>query len=211
MPGPTVRDPDASGSSPSRAFSSVVLPEPLRPRIAIGDRAPHPCHHVAASPCRRELETQLPRGPRLLDALEPAELLGGGLLDVLRLLLLAALAVATVLPLPHAASLLLEAPALGLVPGVGLLVPRSPRLALCGVVAPAAGVDARPPRLGLELDHRRHPLEEGPVVRDRHDSAAVRVDEALEQLERGEVEVVGRLVEQEHVGVRGQDRLQPTA
>ena len=54
----------------------------------------------------------------------------------------------------------------------------------------------------------RHPLEERAVVRHDHEPAAVTIEEPLEQLEPGEVEVVRRLVEQEHVGVGGEDRLE---
>ena len=45
-------------------------------------------------------------------------------------------------------------------------------------------------------------------MRDGDDAAAVRGEEALQQLEPGEVEVVGRLVEQEHVGIGREDRLE---
>ena len=43
---------------------------------------------------------------------------------------------------------------------------------------------------------------------DRDEATTVAVEEALEELEPGEVEVVRRLVEQEHVGVGGQDGLE---
>ncbi len=45
-------------------------------------------------------------------------------------------------------------------------------------------------------------------MRDGDDAAAVCGDEALEQLEPRKVEVVGRLVEQQHVGVGCEDRLE---
>ncbi len=45
-------------------------------------------------------------------------------------------------------------------------------------------------------------------MRDDDDSAAVPVERPLEELEPREVEVVGRLVEQEHVGVDAEDRLE---
>ncbi len=60
----------------------------------------------------------------------------------------------------------------------------------------------------VELEHARHgPVEERPVVRHDHRTAReVVVEEALEAVEPGEVEVVGRLVQQEHVEARQQDR-----
>ena len=45
-------------------------------------------------------------------------------------------------------------------------------------------------------------------MRDDHEAAVVAGEKPLEQLEPGEVEVVRRLVEQQHVGVRGEDRLE---
>ena len=54
---------------------------------------------------------------------------------------------------------------------------------------------------------RRHPREERTVVRGGDEAAAMPA-RALEQVEAREVEVVGRLVEQEHVGVGRQHRLE---
>ena len=55
---------------------------------------------------------------------------------------------------------------------------------------------------GLELEHRgAHRLEEPAVVGDEHDGGVERLQVALEPLQRGDVEVVGRLVEQQQVGV----------
>ena len=90
-------------------------------------------------------------------------------------------------------------------------MPTARGLALGHELAPTTGVDAHAPRLRFELDDARHPLEEGTVVRDGDHAAAVRGEEALEQLEPGEVEVVGRLVQQQHVGVGSEDRLEMTS
>ena len=141
-------------------------------------RAARPRRRRAAA--GREREPQLPRRPRLLDLLEPAELLGGGLLHVLRLLLLAPLAVAALLPLPHPARLLFEPFPLGGVACVRRLVPlrAASRWAANSLQPP--GVDPNAARLGLELDDARHQLEEGAVVRDGDDAAAVRGEESLQ-------------------------------
>ena len=54
----------------------------------------------------------------------------------------------------------------------------------------------------LELEHRgADRLEEPAVVRDEHDGGVERLQVRLEPLERGDVEVVRRLVEQQQVGV----------
>ena len=62
-----------------------------------------------------------------------------------------------------------------------------------------AGEEARAPR--LELEHRRADrLQEPAVVGDEHDRRVERDQRLLEPLERLDVEVVGRLVEQQQVG-----------
>ena len=189
-------------------MAQLEVDRPDAEAAALDDGSGKPRDHVAAARCRSQREAQLPRRPRLLDPLEPAELLGRRLLHVLRLLLLATLAVAALLPLPHPARLLLEPLALGDVARVGRLVPLARGLALGDELAPAAGVDANPACLRLQLDDARHPLEEGAVVGDGHDTAPEGGEKALQQLEPGEVEVVRRLVEQQHLGVGGQDRLE---
>jgi hypothetical protein len=74
-----------------------------------------------------------------------------------------------------------------------LLAPRVPR-ALEELAAPA-----------LELEHRgADRLQEPAVVCDEHDGRVQRLEVALEPLERGDVEVVGGLVEEQEVGVAGQ-------
>jgi hypothetical protein len=77
-------------------------------------------------------------------------------------------------------------------------------LGLLGAPAvPGAGEEAAP--AGLELEHRgAHRLEEPAVVGHEHDRGVERLQRALEPLERGDVEVVGGLVEQQQVGVAGQ-------
>jgi hypothetical protein len=55
---------------------------------------------------------------------------------------------------------------------------------------------------GLQLEHgSRHGLEEPAVVRDEDHGRVDRLELALEPFEAGDVEVVGRLVEEEQVGV----------
>ena len=48
-------------------------------------------------------------------------------------------------------------------------------------------------------------VEEGAVVRDEQDGAGVVLQRGLEELERLDVEVVGRLVEHQHVGGPGEE------
>ena len=57
----------------------------------------------------------------------------------------------------------------------------------------------------LELEHRgADRLQEPAVVRHEHDGGVERLQVALEPLQRLDVEVVGRLVEEQQVGVAGQ-------
>ena len=75
------------------------------------------------------------------------------------------------------------------------------------VLAPAACELGRAVRPLVELDDSIHrPVEEVAVVRDDHERSGQRVDEALEPIEPREVEIVRRLVEQEHVEAGEQDR-----
>ena len=72
---------------------------------------------------------------------------------------------------------------------------------------PASGELAGPVAVLVELDDAGDaPVEEGPVVRHHHHRTGDAVDEGLELVEPGEVEVVGGLVEQQHVVARQQDR-----
>src|SRR5207247_10542663 len=75
---------------------------------ALDDSALEAGDDVAAPPVRAQLEVQLPRLKRLLDALQPLDPPRVRLAYVLRLLLPAALAVAAVLTLLHPAPLVLE-------------------------------------------------------------------------------------------------------
>ena len=78
------------------------------------------------------------------------------------------------------------------------------------VLAPAAGVlvHAARPRVDLR-DPGCGSVEEDAIVRDHRDATCKAVDEALEPVEAVEVEVVRRLVEQEHVEAGEQNRGQP--
>src|SRR5439155_7303501 len=89
--------------------------------------------------------------------------------------------------------------------GGGLALARRSPHAL--VLAEPARVLPRLAGLGLELEHvGRHALQEVAVVRDDDDRRLRLPDEELEPLESTEVEVVRRLVEQEDVEAREQDR-----
>ena len=86
------------------------------------------------------------------------------------------------------------------------VVALAPPRALGFVVAPAAAVLRRPARPFVELDDARDgAVEKGTVVGDDDERAGVRGERALERGETGEVEVVGRLVEQEDVEAPAQD------
>src|SRR6185437_9868442 len=127
-------------------------------------------------------------------------------LDVLRLLLLAALAVTAPLPLHHAPLLLLDTPALGDRRFPALVMPLASPFALGLVVAPAAAVLLCAARPLVELDDARdRAVEEGAVVGHDDDRAWVRCEPALEPGEAAEVEIVRRLVEQEHVKAATED------
>ena len=172
----------------------------------LDDSLLEPHDRLAAARRRRERELELPRLVRLLDGLDARELRAVGPLHVLRLLLLAALAVPAPLPLRHAALLLLDAPALGDRRVPAAVMPLAPSLALSLVVAPAAAVLRRPSRPLVELDDARDDaVEEGAVVRDDDERAGMRGERPLEPGETAEVEVVRRLVEQEHVEAAAED------
>ena len=67
-----------------------------------------------------------------------------------------------------------------------------------------AALDA-PRRAAVEPDRRaRQRREEAPVVADDHQRGAPRVELALQPFDGGEVEMIGRLVEQQDVGRRRQ-------
>ena len=78
--------------------------------------------------------------------------------------------------------------------------PRRPRVVgrdpLHGLVAHGAAVDAQHPR-------QRHGFEQAAVVGDEQHGAREGVERGFELLDRGDVEVVRRLVEHERVHARG--------
>ncbi len=94
----------------------------------------------------------------------------------------------------------LKAIALGGEPLEALVLLAPGQLARRHVVGPSAGVLG-----GVVIGHPQledpadDAIEEGPVVRDRDHRRGRRPHEPLEKLQASEVEVVGRLVEQQHV------------
>ena len=188
-PGPAQREPSRERHATEQRVEQRRLPAPVRADdgdplapadldveraegegASADERALEPDDDVAAARGRREPEAELPRLVRLVDRVEPLEALRRRLLHVLRLLLLAALAVALLLPLLHPAALLLDPLALGDEALPALVLARAPPLALRLVLAPAARVLARAARPHVELDDPRHrPVEEGAVVRDDDD------------------------------------------
>ena len=77
-------------------------------------------------------------------------------------------------------------------------------------IAPAAGVLMQRARPRVDLGDPGHrPVEEDAIVRDDREPARESVDEAFEPVEPVEVQIVRRLVEQEHVEAGEQDRRQP--
>ena len=140
------------------------------------------------------------------------ELLLVGLLHVLGLLLLPSLAVAALLPPAHLRRLLLDAVALveRLLPVLVLALTRFVAGGL--VLAPASGVLAPGTGPFVQLEHSGDgAVEERAVMGDDDDSCARPCHEALQPVEPLEVEVVGRLVEQEDVEAREQDRRESRA
>jgi hypothetical protein len=125
---------------------------PEAERSTLDDRLLEPHDDVAAPGGRREPEPQLPRLVRLVHAVEVAELLRVRLLDVLRLLLLAALPVTALLPLLHAPRLHLDALLLRDVALPALVVAGAPPLALRLVLAPTARIFGRTVCPLVELD-----------------------------------------------------------
>ncbi len=74
---------------------------------------------------------------------------------------------------------------------------------LLAPLGPRAGEEAR--AAGLELEHRRADgLQEPAVVRDEDDGGVEREQRLLQPLQGLDVEVVGRLVEEQQVGLGGQ-------
>src|SRR5581483_9163133 len=176
-------------------------------RAALDDGAVEARDRLPAPGRRSKLEPQAPRLPGLLDSVEPVELLLERLADVLRLLLSPPLAVPALLPLLHPPALLDDPVALALVVLVVAVVALALAPALRLVLAPAAGILARARHaLGQLEDPVGSAVEEDAVVGDDGSTAAESGQEALEALEPVEVEVVRRLVEEEDVEPRKQDR-----
>src|SRR5581483_8313857 len=121
------------------ADMEVDVDRPEAERAALDHRALEPGDHVAAARAGHEPEAELPRLVRLLDDGEGAELALERLLHVLRLLLLAALPVAALLPVLHAPRLRLDPLLLLDVVAPAVVLPRAAALALRLVLAPAAG------------------------------------------------------------------------
>ena len=205
--------PAASGAWPAIARISVVLPVPLGPTSeTCSPRSSHrsaSCSSVRPGTSRRpSSSSKITRPERsgalnwkpserpslrvALDALDLVELLDArlGLLG-LRGLVAEALDEA------------LHALDLGLLLGDRLAERHLARRLLPAPGVPRALEEAR--AAGLDLQHAgADGLEEPAVVRDEHDRGVERDERLLEPLERLDVEVVGRLVEQQQVGLRGE-------
>src|SRR5215213_1073727 len=191
----------------ARAKDQVDRAEPEgAPRY---DRRIEPCDDVASARRGGQGQPQIPRLPRLVDPLERLE----PPLDRARPLrerLLQpparALAGGRRLRLPAAEGVLELAPPLVVAPvrGVLVLALQSPEALVLGE---PARVLARAPRPFFELDDAIDgSVEEGAVVRDDDDAGVGLRDEPFQDVQPREVEVVGRLVEQEHVVACDDDR-----
>jgi hypothetical protein len=194
------------------AVSKLEVDRPEPEAVPLDDRLLEARDDIAASP-RSERELEAPGRPRLLHLLEPLEpLLGGAHLGHQRV------GTAPVRHLPGGPRLALapsqqrlEPLTLTDVAFVCSLVAEPAGLTEPLVLGPAAGKLADPPRRGLELelhDPLDRLLEKRPVVRDEDERARRRGHEALQQLEAVEIEVIRRLVEEQHVEAGEQDRSQ---
>ena len=206
---PSARSPLSKGSAPARTLSSVDFPAPFTPdqrhALAALDGEVHAAVHdlvsvglvdvgEAGRPCRPvrggwgnvkwiRASARVDLDPiDLVEHLDPA-------LHLPRLGRLIAEAVDEALDLGHALGLVARA----------RLEQRVPGLALHEEVIVVAGVDGHgaPDQVG---DRRHHAVQEVPVVGDEHHAAVVGREEVLQPPERLEIEVVGRLVEQQEVG-----------
>jgi len=193
-------------------------------RGVLDDGAVEPCDDVAAAAGIGDLEAQVPALPRLVDRLEPGQrllgaprlagqLLGHGRVVVADELVALARGLhpldALRRPLSLGAGPLGQGVAavdVGLVVLLGVLADPPP---LVEVGQPPAVEAAQRAVVVVDLgDRRDRPLEERPVVRDDHARPGQAVDEALQAVEPICVEVVRRLVEQEHVEAGEQQRRQ---
>ena len=208
--------PSGSSRRPARTSIRVVLPAPLGPTSETC--SPRSSHSSACSQQRHrriradldaavlELEDHAPGAfGRLEGELQPA-LVAGVALQALHLLQ----PLDPRLRLARLGGLVAEAldEAFGAL-DLGLLGGDRPsqrqlvgRLFAAPVV-PAAGEEARAP--GLQLEHGgADRLQEPAVVGDQHDRRVEPGERLLEPFQGGDVEVVGGLVEQQHVGAGGQ-------
>ena len=201
--------PSSSSRAPASAEISVVLPDPLGPiSETCSPRSSHssasrsssrsPIRSVASSISNTTRPGALGRLEGEAEALAVARVAG----DALHLveLLRARLRLAGAGAGAEAGHEALEPLDLLL-----LALDRAPERELARRLLLAPGVPRALEELraaGLELEHRgADRLEEPAVVGDEHDGGVERLQVALEPLERGDVEVVGRLVEQQQVGV----------
>ena len=192
---------------------------------AVHDRAREPGHDRAAAGRGGDLHPQVPALERLVDRVgfesgqRPVGDLGLGrhvltavppeLADVLvGLARLLQLRLPLHRPLPLPLGPIDEVPALGAVARVLLLGVAPSGGVLVEIRLPAARVLGGGVRVLVELEHRGDgAVEELAVVRDDDRAAAQLVaQELLEAFEPGEVEVVRRLVEEEHVEPGEHDR-----
>ena len=195
-------------------------------RAPVGDCSRQRGHDVPAAPGCPEAQPQLPLLARLLDHLEPVRLAHGcrcpgtellsalcpGMPDVL-VWFLPAGSRAVCRPFPGTRPFSLPAGTLGqlVAPGgIGLVfLPGAHPVALeLGLVGrESAAVTAGPVRVLVQLDHLAgHPLQEGPVVGHHHEAAAEPGQMPLQQFQAAGVEVVGGLIEEDHVEAGEQHR-----
>src|SRR5215204_3882967 len=146
----------------------VDRPEPKG--AALDDGFLEPGDDIAGTTLWCEAEPELPGLVRLVDLRQPVDAPADRALHILRLLLLAPLAVAAFLPALHLPHLLLESRLLALIRVVRLvLAPQRVRARML-VLAPAAGELGGAVRPLVKLDDSIHrPVEEVAVVRDDHE------------------------------------------
>ena len=207
----------------SPAYGEIDRPEPETAEV--DHRRREPGHLVRPAGRRVEREPQLPGVARVLHLLEPVELAHQpagrgaarlrprqlGVADVLVRLVGPRLragrpGLALPRPLLLPAGPVDQGAALLVVGLVGRLRGRPGPLALLEVGREAAAEHRALAAELVDLEHRgRHPLEEGAVVRDDDQPAVAALEERLEQRQPVDVEVVGRLVEEQDVGLGEQD------
>ena len=178
--------------------------------------------HRAGARRGGDLELELPALPRFVDDLQPldrplrparppGQLLGGlGLRLAQRLVVVGLLALGPRHALGHPLALALG-PRLQGVARVGVVAvrrlgPLAGEHTLVLVGLPATGIQGGGALVLVELDDVGDgAFEEGAVVAHEHDGARQRAHEPFETIERGQVEIVRRLVEQQHVVAREQE------